>query len=167
MKRYEVVFIALSDLPKDEIDALIERYKAVIVDQKGIPIKAEKWGTRKLAYRIKKQLKGFYVLLDFAGDAVVVNELERIFKFDDKILRFLTIKKSDHVDMKELEKEMAGVREEKEEKTEEGKPEPARQQKEEVAEGAAEKQEPAKKRVTRRKSSEEGKKTEEEKAREM
>ena len=123
LKRYELIFIALSDLSKDEIDTLIDRYKDIVSRYKGTVVKVEKWGIRKLAYKIEKQGKGFYTLMDFVGDAATVNEVERNFKFDDKVLRFLTIKKADAVNLKEIENEMSGVP--REEKVEEPKPEPA------------------------------------------
>ncbi len=140
MNRYEVIFIAHSDLSKDEIDGLIERYKDIVANFKGTVVKVEKWGVRKLAYRIEKQPKGFYALMDFVGGAATVSEVERNFKFDDKVLKYLTIKKSDSVDMKEIEKEISGM---KEEKPEEPKPEtktaPSQEEAPAVAaEGAAE-----------------------------
>ncbi len=138
MKRYEIVLVALSELSKDEADGLIDRCSGIITGQKGIVVKAEKWGTRKLAYRIKKQPRGNYILIDFAGDSATVNELERNLKFDDDVLRFLTIKKADTVDLQELEKEIAGMK--KEEKAPEQKAEAATVSKE--AEGPAEKPAP-------------------------
>jgi small subunit ribosomal protein S6 len=135
MKRYEIVLVALSDLSKDEIDGLIARYGSIIANQKGIVVKTEKWGTRKLAYRIKKQPRGNYILIDFAGDSAAVNELERNLKFDDEVLRFLTIKKADIVDLQEIEKEIAGAR--KEEKAPEAKTEAAVQKEEAVPEGGS------------------------------
>jgi small subunit ribosomal protein S6 len=122
LNRYEVIFIAHSDLSKDDLDGLIDRYREIISNFKGMVVKIEKWGMRKLAYKIQKQSKGVYNLIDFVGDAAVVNEMERNFKFDDKVLRFQTIKKADAVDLKEIEKEMSG---EKEEKPEDAKPESA------------------------------------------
>ncbi len=122
LNRYEVIFIAHSDLSKDEVDKLIDRYKEIVSNFKGMVVKVEKWGMRKLAYRIEKQAKGFYALMDYVGNAAVVNEVERNFKFDDKILRFQTIKKADSVDMKAIEKEISG---EKEEAAGEAKPEAA------------------------------------------
>jgi len=104
LNRYEVIFIAHSDLSKDEVDKLIDRYKEIVSNFKGMVVKVEKWGMRKLAYRIEKQAKGFYALMDYVGNAAVVNEVERNFKFDDKILRFQTIKKADSVDMKAIAK---------------------------------------------------------------
>lgn len=112
MNRYEIVMVAKSDLSKDEVDGLIERSSAIITNMKGLVVKVEKWGTRKLAYRIKKQPRGTYTLIDFAGDSAAVNELERNLKFDDEVLRFQTIKKADGVTPEEIEKEIAGTKKE-------------------------------------------------------
>ncbi len=140
MNRYEVIFIAHSDLNKDDLDALIERYREIVSNFKGLVVKVEKWGMRKLAYRIQKQSKGIYNLMDFVGDAAVVNEVERNFKFDDKVLRFQTIKKVDSVDLKEIEKEMAGEKEEAPEVKAEAAPVP---QETPVAENAPSAEAPA------------------------
>ena len=105
MKRYETLFIVQVDLPDDELNSLIERYGSIVTAFKGIIVKIEKWGKRKLAYEIKKQINGFYVLIDFVGKRTVIEELERNFKIDDKILKFMTIMKDDKVDLTKIEKE--------------------------------------------------------------
>ncbi|MGA3208234.1 MAG: 30S ribosomal protein S6 [Syntrophales bacterium] len=105
MKRYETLFIVQIDLPIDEINSIIERYRAIVTALKGTIIKVEKWGKRKLAYEIKKQSNGNYVLIDFAGKSAIIDELERNFKIDDKILKFMTIMKDGNVDLATIEKE--------------------------------------------------------------
>ncbi len=105
-RRYETIFITPADIPDEELQSLIERYSAIITGRKGILVKVEKWGKRKLAYEIKKHLRGYYILLDFASQTDVVNELERNFKIDDKILKYMTIKKEDVADLKVLETEI-------------------------------------------------------------
>jgi len=105
-RRYETIFITPADIPDEELQALIERYSAIITGRKGILVKVEKWGKRKLAYEIKKHLRGYYILLDFAGQTDVVNEMERNFKIDDKILKYMTIKKDDVADLTVLETEI-------------------------------------------------------------
>lgn len=105
LRRYEILFIAHADLSEDNLNEIIERYKTIITDSKGIIVKIDKWGMRKLAYEIRKQKKGIYVLIDFAGTSAIVPELERNFKIDDKILKFLTVMKQSDVDPLELEKE--------------------------------------------------------------
>ena len=106
MRRYETILVAHVDLSEDELTTLIDRYSAVVKGQKGIPVKVERWGKRRLAYLIKKQQRGFYILIDFAGESAVVNELERNLKIDDKILKFMTVLKDDAVDAGALQKEI-------------------------------------------------------------
>jgi small subunit ribosomal protein S6 len=106
LKRYETLFIVQIDLPADEINSIVDRYRAIVTALKGTTIKVEKWGKRKLAYEIKKQSNGYYVLLDFAGKSAIIDELERNFKIDDKILKFMTIMKDDKVDLAAIEKEI-------------------------------------------------------------
>lgn len=119
MRRYETILVAHVDLSEDELTTLIDRYSAVVKGQKGIPVKVERWGKRRLAYLIKKQARGFYILIDFAGESAVVNELERNLKIDDKILKFMTVLKDDTVDAGALQKEIeeAAKKTEKKEET--------------------------------------------------
>jgi len=107
MRRYEVIFIVLSNLPDTEIDETVERYQNMVTELKGSVIKVDRWGRRKLAYAIKKQNMGYYVLFDFAGGANVVDELERNFKIDDKVLKFLSVKKADVITVAEIEQILA------------------------------------------------------------
>jgi len=104
LNRYEIVYIVRTDLPDDALSELITRYQTLITDLKGSILKNEKWGTRKLAYEIKKHMKGTYVLIDFVGTTAVVPEVERNLKIDDRILKFMTVKIEDDVDLEELEK---------------------------------------------------------------
>ena len=107
MRRYETILIAHVDLSEDELSALITRYGAIVTAQKGILVKVERWGKRRLAYLIGKQARGFYILIDYAGASAIVNELERNLKIDDKILKFMTVLKADKIDREALEKEIA------------------------------------------------------------
>jgi small subunit ribosomal protein S6 len=109
LRRYETVIIVPADLPDDEIIGLMDRYKGIITNHKGLVMKIEKWGKRKLTYEIKKHNKGFYMLIDFAGQSAVVAELERNLKIDDKVLKFMTIKKDDQVLLEDLQKELAAA----------------------------------------------------------
>lgn len=111
MKRYETVFIVQADLPEEESNSLIERYASIVTGLKGLVAKIEKWGKKRLAYEIKKQTRGFYVLFDYAGKSAIVNELERNFKIDDKVLKFMTVVKSEDVNLKELEAEIEARKE--------------------------------------------------------
>ncbi len=109
MRRYETIFIVPADLLEDETNAMIDRYRSLFIKNNGIVVKVEKWGKRKLAYEIKKQIRGFYVLMDLVSEHAAVTELERNFKIDDKILKFMTVKKADQVDLAAIEKEIAAA----------------------------------------------------------
>ncbi|MEN6374320.1 MAG: 30S ribosomal protein S6 [Smithella sp.] len=109
MKRYEIVAIVKADLADDDLAAIIERSQAIITDRKGVIAKVEKWGKRRLAYEIKKQKDGFYFLIDFAGDGPIVAEIERNFKIDDRILKFMTVKKEGAVTAEGMENETAAA----------------------------------------------------------
>jgi len=97
LKRYETLFIVQSELSSDDITAIIDRYSKIITDMKGTILKVERWGKRKLAYLIRKQSRGFYILIDFAGKREIVAELERILKFDDKVLKYMSVKLADSI----------------------------------------------------------------------
>jgi len=109
LRRYDVVFIALSNLPDTELSEMIERYQDMVTVRKGTIIKIEKWGKRKLAYDIRKQNMGFYVLFDFTGDSHIVDELERNLKIDDKILKFLTVKTAEEITAAEVDEIIAAA----------------------------------------------------------
>jgi len=114
LRKYETILIANADLRDDEQATLISRYSGIITGQKGILIKGDCWGKRKLAYPIKKQTRGIYILFEYAGKGAAVDELERNLKIDDKILKFMTILKEDGVDPVQLEKELAELKQKKE-----------------------------------------------------
>jgi small subunit ribosomal protein S6 len=116
LRRYETILIAHVDLSEDELSALITRYGGIVTGQKGILVKVERWGKRRLAYMIGKQARGFYILMDYAGATDVVNELERNLKIDDKILKFMTVQKAERVDREALEKEIADATQKNENK---------------------------------------------------
>ncbi|MGV8079602.1 MAG: 30S ribosomal protein S6 [Syntrophales bacterium] len=107
LRRYETVFIIHPDLNDEEVSALTDRYCDIIAAYKGVLVKVDRWGKRKLAYLIRKQSKGTYVLLDYAGSSAVVSEMERNFKIDDHVLKYMTILKNENVSLSDLEKEVA------------------------------------------------------------
>jgi small subunit ribosomal protein S6 len=107
VQRYEVIAIVLTSVTDEDITALIERSQTIITDRKGVIAKIDKWGKRRLAYEIKKQRDGYYFLIDFAGDGPIVAEIERNYKIDDRILKFITVKKEGAATREGIEKEIA------------------------------------------------------------
>jgi small subunit ribosomal protein S6 len=105
MRRYELIFIVQPELSEEEVKSITDRYLQIITAQKGTLVKTEDWGKRRLAYDIKKQSKGTYILVDFYGPGSMIKEIERNLKIDDNILKFLTVKTRDPFDPESLEEE--------------------------------------------------------------
>ncbi len=91
MRHYEIVFIVHPD-QSDQVPAMIERYKALVTGSNGAIHRLEDWGRRQLAYPIQKVHKAHYVLMNIECDSVTLAEIENAFKFNDAVLRHLTIK---------------------------------------------------------------------------
>jgi small subunit ribosomal protein S6 len=109
LQRYDVIAIVLANLSDEDITALIERSQKIITDRKGVVVKIDKWGKRHLAYEIKKQKDGYYFLIDFAGNGAIVAEIERNYKIDDRILKFITVKKEGATAPEGIEQEIAAA----------------------------------------------------------
>ena len=106
MRRYESVWVVDGDLPDEEVKAAIDKFTRIIATQGGTLVGVDEWGRKKLAYKIKSAARGYYVLADFAGTPETVKELERNYRIDDRIIRYLTVKKSDQVDLEALQAEI-------------------------------------------------------------
>ena len=96
MPLYEHVFLARQDLAQAQVDALAENATKIITDNGGKVVKTETWGLRSLAYRIAKNRKAHYVLLDVDAPAGVVAELERQTQINEDVIRYMTIKVDGH-----------------------------------------------------------------------
>jgi small subunit ribosomal protein S6 len=96
MPLYEHVFLARQDLAQAQVDALAENASKIIQDNGGKVAKTETWGLRSLAYRIAKNRKAHYVMLDLDAPAAAVAELERQSNINEDIIRFLTIRVDEH-----------------------------------------------------------------------
>jgi small subunit ribosomal protein S6 len=92
MAFYENVFIARQDISTAATEALADHFAGVITGNGGIVPKKEQWGLRNLTYKIKKNRKGHYVLLNIDGPWQAVQEMERQMRINEDILRFLTVK---------------------------------------------------------------------------
>lgn len=90
MRHYEICFIVHPD-QSEQVPGMIERYKATITTRGGLIHRLEDWGRRQLAYPIQKIHKAHYVLMNIECDQLTLDELEHAFKFNDAVLRHLTI----------------------------------------------------------------------------
>ena len=96
MPLYEHVFLARQDLAQAQVDALAETATNIITENGGSVVKAETWGLRGLAYRIAKNRKAHYVMLDIDAPAAAVAELERQTGINEDVIRFMTIRVDAH-----------------------------------------------------------------------
>ena len=95
MPYYETVFIARQDLSDAQVQALTDGYTKIIEDAKGKIHKIEKWGLRNLAYSIKKNRRGHYVLIESDVEAPAIHEMERTMRLNEDILRFMSIRQDE------------------------------------------------------------------------
>lgn len=96
MALYEHVFLARQDVSGQQVDALIEQFKGVLESNEGSVNKVENWGLRSTAYRINKNRKAHYVLMNVDAPAAAVSEMERQMRLSDDILRYMTIRVEEH-----------------------------------------------------------------------
>jgi small subunit ribosomal protein S6 len=102
---YEVLFIADPNLGEAELDALAAQVQGYIEKEGGKVQRVEKWGKKRLAYVVKKQREGSYILLVVEGGAALVKELERRMRVTDGVLRFITVRVDE--DQKKAERRKA------------------------------------------------------------
>lgn len=92
MSFYESVFIARQDISGQQAEALAEQFSSIVEQQGGKVTKTEYWGLRNLAYRIKKNRKGHYILMNIDAPPETVSELERNMRINEDVIRYLTVR---------------------------------------------------------------------------
>ncbi len=92
INQYETVFIATPVLSETQMKEAVDKFKAIITNNKGEIISEENWGLRKLAYPIQKKSTGFYYLIEFKSDGKLIQKLETEYRRDERIIRFLAVK---------------------------------------------------------------------------
>lgn len=93
MNSYELLYIINNELSDEAKGAVVEKLNAVVTDNGGTIDGIDKWGTRKLAYPIDYKTEGYYVLVNFSAPATLPDELERVMRITDAVIRFLVVKK--------------------------------------------------------------------------
>ncbi|CAN7313933.1 30S ribosomal protein S6 [Agrobacterium tumefaciens] len=91
MALYEHIFLARQDISAQQVDALVEQYKGVIESFGGKVGRIENWGLKSLTYRIKKNRKAHYALIDIDAPAAAIHEVERQMRINEDVLRYMTI----------------------------------------------------------------------------
>ena len=95
MNKYESVLIARQDLGASQVNTLVDELKNVISAQGGEVVRVDNWGLKNLAYRIKKNRKGHYVLMNISAPASAVAEYERVMRVNEDIIRYMTVRVED------------------------------------------------------------------------
>lgn len=98
-REYETIFILRPDIANDAIAAVNTKMRGVVETGGGRLLKVENWGRRKLAYEVKKQLKGVYLFWRYLGDPGLVEEVERNLRLTDAVIRYYSVKVGDNVDV--------------------------------------------------------------------
>ncbi|MFT5702899.1 MAG: small subunit ribosomal protein S6 [Rickettsiales bacterium] len=96
MSLYEVVFIARQDLSSEDVDILSDKFSTIITDLKGKIVSKEYWGLRDLAYKIKKNSRGHYILLNIDSEFEAIAELKRIIGFSEDVVRSIILQVKIH-----------------------------------------------------------------------
>jgi len=95
MRNYELMYIINTNVDDEKRLSIIEKYKQIILDNGGEVTNVEEWGKRRLAYEVKKNREGYYVLMNFRSSTEACQELERLVKIDEAILKHLVVRLED------------------------------------------------------------------------
>ena len=107
MRRYETIVIIDPKLSNEQRLPIFEKLKDLIVQQSGFLVIVDEWGDKRLAYEIKKRSHGYYVRLDFCGTGALVNEMERFFRIDERVLKYMTVLLDKDADVEKIKEQMA------------------------------------------------------------
>jgi small subunit ribosomal protein S6 len=116
MRRYETVVIVDPEISEENRQPVFQKIQDIIDQDNGFLVNLDEWGTKKLAYEIKKKPRGYYACLDYCGTGPTVSELERFFRIDDRVLKFLTIMLDADVDLEKIKAEAAQAEAERKER---------------------------------------------------
>lgn len=109
MRRYETIIIADPDLSPEQRDPVLQRVADVINQGDGYLVLTDEWGARKLAYEIKKRDRGYYIRFDFCGTGEMVNEIERFFRIEESVLKYMTVLLDKAADIEKIKEEVAAA----------------------------------------------------------
>lgn len=112
MANYESVLIARQDLGASQVNDIVSNLSNVLQKEGGEVVKIDNWGLKNLAYRIKKNRKGHYVLLNITAPAKAIFEYERLMRLNEDIIRYMTIKVDEFNNEMTSDEDIAAVEEE-------------------------------------------------------
>ncbi len=138
MRRYETIVIVDPDIGEEQRAPVFDRIRELVPQKGGLVVEFDEWGSRKMAYEVKKKKRGFYLRVDYCGTGELVNEMERQFRIDDRVLKYMTILLEEDVDMEAIQEKMAQASEAEEKQAVTEAPAPAAETPAEEAEAVAE-----------------------------
>ncbi|MEA1866889.1 MAG: 30S ribosomal protein S6 [Thermodesulfobacteriota bacterium] len=104
LRHYETFYLLHPDLSDEERTALSEKLQQIIISGHGEIVKIDPWPLQKLAYKVQKQIKGYYVLMEYGASAESIKELTRRLRLDEGVMKFVTTKTSNEFDIEALAK---------------------------------------------------------------
>ena len=116
MPLYEHVFISRQDLSNTQAESLVEHFSTVLTDNGGSVVESEYWGVKTMAYKINKNRKGHYAFLRSDAPATAVQEMERLMRLHDDVMRVLTIKVDEHKELPSVQMQKRDERSERRER---------------------------------------------------
>jgi small subunit ribosomal protein S6 len=102
MRYYETIFVVHPNVGEEEYKEVLKKFTTLTERAKGVVVKLDEWGTQRLAHRVKKSDRGYYVLMSYCGGPGISAEIERDLKLDERVLKFQSVKISDEADPNEL-----------------------------------------------------------------
>ncbi len=104
LRYYETFYLLHPDLTEEDRAAISEKLQRIVMDRGGQIVEISPWPLQKLAYRVKKQTQGYYVLMQYGAPPDVISDLTTTMRLDDRVLKFITVKKAERFDPKALAK---------------------------------------------------------------
>jgi len=104
MRRYETIFIASPVLTDEQADELVRNFEGIIAEQGGELLRTDKWGRKKLAYEVQKFSEGYYTLFEMNAGPSLIAELERRFRNNDAVIKFLSVRMDEQAKAAERQK---------------------------------------------------------------
>ena len=106
MRRYETIVIVDPDLGEEERGTVFDKIRELIPQTGGLLVEFDEWGGRKMAYEIKKKQRGYYVCINYCGGGDLVSEMERQFRIDDRVMKYMTVLLDKEADMERIQEAM-------------------------------------------------------------
>lgn len=107
VREYEMTLIARGDLPEGQSAQVFTKYENYMTRDGGEILKRDDWGVRKMAFPMKKVFRGHYVIYDFVTDPANIDEMERLMRIDENVLRYMTLNLTSKVDIEARKAELA------------------------------------------------------------